>query len=572
MRLTMRRGTIILFGIVNGLIIFMNYRAYNLDSLRVMSSDFIQDKVDYFKNLMGRQDGDEDYISYTYKRPRTKSLNWGSIEGIHKALPAYEKMRRVLSSLHDYKTVFNHNIGYVGITREMLRFKSVPNVGDSDHLSALFVDVLQTNRSLKIGVIGGTLSQNNVCLTKSCIYIDLVAKWLTEILDTSVTVHNAAISSTSSEYFAWCLQPHLDVLNMDIIIWELATEDYVNRELYLRYGLTSAGWPQEEVTRRILDLPNKPYLMYFNFLSAENIRKRDCVNSEYFSGRHLGKHYNVTSISWCNAVCTRLWKYGFTPDDLIYTDDLLSETSHQQGALFIINYFRLILEQVTLDVMNKTKSDESYIKNLIRLHDRFVQNTYGLSLEPVANQPIKPSNFQNTSIGPLFSHIVLKDTKCWPVSKPQYVKGQALQAIQTNGWELGYSHNENWYMSTGTNQRIIFKISIAPHQDNLNATVAIALVTCNYCGQALMWLNDMFGDAKLINSNAKHHIFAVRVIFTGVPPGDYTVSLKAMEEKPFKIGAVMTSYDDKQSNETVSDETKVEFGGPRTWGKLKQLN
>ncbi len=105
----------------------------------------------------------------------------------------------------------------------------------------------------------------------------------------------------------------------------------------------------------------------------------------------------------------------------------------------------------------------------------------------------------------------------------------------------------------------------------LNATVAIALVTCNYCGQALMRLNDMFGDAKLINSNAKRHIFAVRVIFTSVLPGDYTVTLKAMEEKPFKIGAVMTSYEERR-NETVSAGMKVQFGGPRTWGKMKQLN
>ncbi|XP_038055446.1 uncharacterized protein LOC119727582 [Patiria miniata] len=565
MRVSMRRTTLIVIGVLNGIIIFLNYRAMSNES-RQRSKDFIRSRFDYVKNLVHSQ-GQDDADYAIHEQKHKKPLVWSEIEGIHKALPAYEKMRRVLSNLQDYKRYFYREAVYFDINGEMLRYKSVPNVGDSDHLRALFADVLQTNRSLRIGVIGGALSYHNVCLKKSCVYIDIVVNWLKSMLDTKVILHNAAIGTTSSDYFAWCLKPHLDVDNMDIIIWELSTEDYINRDVYFKRGLTNAGWPQEEITHRILDLPKKPYLMYFNFLSTANIRQRDCVNSEYFSGRHLAKHYNVTSISWCNAICTKLWKPGFTPDDLIYADELLSERAHQQGALFIIHYLRTILEELTVNFLNKTHHDERYIQHLIGLHDDFVQNTYGLNSEPIRTT-IKSRTDLNKII-PKFSHVELKDPQCWPISKPQYEHNHSLEVTMNEGWELGYSYNENWYMSTEPNQRITFRINIPQHRQNLNATIAVALITCNYCGQALVWLNDQFGDAKLINGNDKKHKFSVRKMFTGVLPGGYAVTVKNMEERPVKIGAVMMSYEEPRNGTQFIRRNVEQFGGPKMWNKLK---
>ncbi|XP_022103069.1 uncharacterized protein LOC110985915 [Acanthaster planci] len=564
MRVSMKRCTLIVIGVLNGVIIFFNYRAMSEES-RQRSTDFIRSKFDFVKKYVHPQDRDNNNYAKDEQK-RKQPLVWNDIQGIHKALPAYGKMRRVLSNLHDYKRYFYRESVYFNINGEMLQYKSVPHVGDSYHLRALFADVLQTNRSLRIGVIGGALSYHNVCLQKSCLYIDIVANWLMKILDTEVTVHNAAIGTTNSDYFAWCLQPHLDVENMDIIIWELATEDYVNRDVYFKHGLTNAAWPQEEITRRILALPNKPYLMYFNFLSTANIRQRECVNSEYFAGRHLAKHYNVTSISWCNAICTKLWKPGFTPDDLIFADNLLSKRAHHQGALFIIHYFRNILEEVTENFLNQTQYNKRYIKHLIALHDDFVQNTYGLGSQPI--KTIKSKTHSN-NITAKFSHVQLKDPQCWPISKPQFESNHSLEITMNEGWEIGYSYNDNWYLSTEPNQRITFKISIPPNWKNLNATIAIALVTCNYCGQALVWLNDLFGGAKLVSGNDKIHQFAVREIFTNVPPASYSVTIKSMEERPVKIGAVMTSYEEPRNRTLLIKRNSEQFGGPRMWNKLK---
>lgn len=552
-RLKLKRAIIFALCLLNGIMIFLNYQAVDKQKLKTYSLDLIQGQI---KKLIPNNDnvGDD---SETVKQQKQSALMWGKIENLHKALPAYEKMRRTLSNLQDYYGLFNREVAWLGLTREMLHFKSVINQGNIDRLKDIFTDALQTNRSIKIGIVGGTYSSTKLfCKAKSCLYIDLITRWIEKILEVKVLVHNSALTYATSDYYSWCLTPHLDVQDMDIIIWELATEDYIMHDIFPESVFDNPARPQEELTRQILLQPNKPFLLFFNFLSAKNIRTKDCVNSEFFAGHHINRHYNVTSISWATAVCSRLWRYGFSPDDLIRTDSQLSPIAHHQGAIFIINYLRNILEDVTLDQMNKTQSDEKHIQNLISLHDDFMENTN--SNNPLlqnrrskrhinSNSTLNSSRYKQVLPQAMFHGNRLRNPTCWPASKPQFISGKNLQFTVNQGWEEAFSERENWFTSTAPNQQLKFPITITHSHSNFTTTISLAIITCKYCGQALVWLDDHFDGAKLVNSQAEQHMFVVKRVLHGVKAGQHRVCIKNMEEKPFKLAAVMTNEEDHQN-------------------------
>lgn len=563
MAIRLKRAVIVIFGFVNCFMFFALLQVVDKQTIKSYSVDLIQNKLNRY--VFHAPTSAPLDAADKVRLPLNSALVWGKIDNLHKALPAYEKMRAVYSNLRDYRPVFLRKASSARISRDMLRYKSIMNEGNVDRLREIFSDVLHTNRSIKIGIVGGTYSSEKIyCKKESCLYFDVVVRWLQQIIGVDVVVHNAALRYATSDYFAWCLSPHLDALDMDIIIWELATEDYIMRDTFGKTGFDNPARPQEELTRQILTLSNKPFLMYFGLLSSRSVRHRECVNSEYFAGRHLSKYYNVTVISWATAVCSRLWRTGFTPIDLVYTDNQLSPFAHSQGALFIINYMRNILETVSLDEMNKTQSDERHINKLIAKHDAFLKNSKSNAparhhrvqrdLSPTNNSTKGSQSTLNSTMvksgvvrqhlpKPKFCGNLLKYPLCWPASNPQFEPKHKLTFSINDGWEPDFSERENWFTSTEPNQQISFPISVGLSPDNLTTTIAITMITCTYCGQALVWLDNHFEGANLVNSYGNDHMMVVRPVLYGVTPGDHVVRIKNMEEKPFKLAAIMTTYE-----------------------------
>ena len=382
-RSTTRRRLLIILAAFNAVVLYLNFKVLTIDDIKSYSEELSAN----LKKLR--------LLEYTYMEQWSAAVNetgaeedfaWEKVENLHLALPAYEKMRHTLSRLQDFQFTFSKRVRSLGVSQEMLTYKSLLWQGDVEILEKLFVDVLQTNRSIKIGVLAGAISGRTICPEKTCLYIDHVRNWLEKLLRTTVTLHNAALPFASSDYFAWCTEPHLDVSDMDIIIWELATEDYTMRSNFDKQRYDNAAQPQELLTRQFKSLPSRPFLMYVNFMSPESIRNRDCVNSEYYAGRHLCRHYNITSVSWCAAVCTSLWQLGYTPDELIHSGELLSIRAHEQAALFIMNFMKRVLKSVAVKHMTLTRTSETYINKLISLHDVFTAN----SREPEKTQPKTP--------------------------------------------------------------------------------------------------------------------------------------------------------------------------------------
>ena len=72
-----------------------------------------------------------------------------------------------------------------------------------------------------------------------------------------LTVENLSLGRTGSDFFQFCLQNYL-ILNdkgPDLVLIELSINDYG----YF-YGRTAA--PMEQLTRRVLSMTSKPFVMY----------------------------------------------------------------------------------------------------------------------------------------------------------------------------------------------------------------------------------------------------------------------------------------------------------------------
>nr|XP_054755983.1 uncharacterized protein LOC129261986 [Lytechinus pictus] len=595
-----KRQWLFILVIVNGVFLYLNFKVLTIDDIRQFSEELSSNlrKIRLLEHTYAEQWSSIANDKVVEERGgEGKEFVWEKVENLHLALPAYEKMRHTLSRLQDFQFLFSKRVNQIRISQEMLTYKSVLWRGDVERLQDIFVDVLQTNRSIKVGLIGGSLSASGqtICPDRACLFIDHVRKWLEKVLQTDVTLHNAAISFANSDYFAWCTEPHLDVDDMDIVIWELATDDYVMRAHNDKLRYDHAAQPQELLTRHLKELPTKPFLMYVNFMSPENIRNRDCVNSEYYAGRHLSRHYNVTSVSWCAAVCSSLWQLGFTPDELIHSGDLLSERAHEQAGLFVINFMKSILKSVTFHHMNLTRTNGLYLQKLVELHDVFMANSKEIhkrethqlqqpdfnaiwnrnTKRDVLNssgditsktdlskptksvpKPVKNVMHINTSgrhfMRPerrlnqrsRFPAKWIHNSQCWPLSKPQFIPDRTLALSRNDGWDEGISDKENWYTSMSSQKIIEFSFEMAPPLPNRTCILALAVMACDYCGQALAWLDNHFDDAVLVGGKYGGHAFRVIEVMTDVPTGRHTFNLKSLEDMPFKLSAVMVGHKD----------------------------
>lgn len=491
-----------------------------------------------------------------HRDEQNRNIKWSDIKDKHKSLPAQNKMRATLSSLREYTSSFLRQARLLQMEDDMFRYKSVTNEGDVGKLNRLIADVMMTNKTIHIGVIGGSQSSASLCDANNCLYIELVVSWLRTVLGVNVILHNAALPLASSAYFSWCLHPHLDASKMDIIIWELSVEDFLFKELLTKNRYTNPGQLQEELTRRLLSLPNDPYIIYFNFLSVEDMKNRDCLNSEHISGKILARHYNITNISWGTAVCSRISRRtGFMTNELIHADQLLSKTTHQQASLFMINFFKKKIEKVALTEFQKAQTDERYIRGLIKLHDVFLRNSKASNKAAETSLRRTYNSKQSTSLpNPRWTAKWLTQSQCWPASTPQFVPDSKLSFPKNGGWETIFSDRENWYTSTGSTQILEFPLQI---ERKLNQTAIISIVTvvCGYCGQALVFLDGDVKKSKLLYGTWSTHAFRIDEIFEKIDPGDHTLFISSLEEKPYKLAAVMVGYrtlDDMEKNETTS--------------------
>ncbi|XP_077865285.1 uncharacterized protein LOC144351897 [Saccoglossus kowalevskii] len=378
--------------------------------------------------------------------------------------------------------------------------------GNVDSLERTLRDIVNNSRPFNIGIVGGSISAGGGLSCKECIYAHKLGKSLERILGSPVNVYNGAVGATDSQYYAYCLEAHLDAKNMDLLLWELAANDF-------NKGLGPSS--QEDLTRTILSLPNQPQLMFINFIFGRQMREGSCANSEDTGGKELNSHYGVPSLSMKGAVCDQV-KNGEVYDYIAYDQNHPSSLIHTMMELFIRDFLLDILE----DILEIDENDQ-------------------LTKLPATPLP-----------QPLFDHSALTHAQCWSSLLPQHGTGKYLLPMTSEGWRavaltgalnMNRTDSKKCWITSKQGSVIIFPLDIEPYKD-LTSTVALTTLTCDECGTVIVYIDNNIKNSILVHSKFSAKVTHTHIISNSINAGNHNITVVALSDNFFQLAAIMTAY------------------------------
>ncbi|XP_077863038.1 uncharacterized protein LOC144345593 [Saccoglossus kowalevskii] len=330
---------------------------------------------------------------------------------------------------------------------------ALKHITSTEKLNKKLENVLMTNRTFNISVIGGSISVGAGVGDVPSLFTTILGKYFQKMLGVNVTVENCAIGATNSYYYSYCFQTHCNVKSRDLLLWEFAHNDFVYKHAYLG---------QERLTRMIIaDLPNEPQLIYANFLHGQQIHDYSCENSEKNGSAPLSVYYDVPSISMPDAVC-KLVKDN-KADDLLCEHDgnHPSAKAHHMMAIFLAELVKQVLYNTT----------ERLKKQL-----QISSNSFDVPFEEM-----KTAGFPQKALRPcLFNITAITRPQCWSQMVSEYRPGGAgLTPLNSHFWHIFTFHMQyertdvkRIWRTVKEKSVIDFKVDIDPYQ-NLSSIIAI---------------------------------------------------------------------------------------------------
>ncbi|XP_077861789.1 uncharacterized protein LOC144342606, partial [Saccoglossus kowalevskii] len=194
----------------------------------------------------------------------------------------------------------------------------------TERMVNIFHDVLLTGRPITLGVLGGSISAGGGLENWREVYIYDIADSLERLLRTKIHVRNGAVGGLTSKICLLCLNRFINTSDVDVFFWEFSANDYGRNPN-----------DQELLTRYLLSLPQKPQLMYINFIMGTMIIKRKCSSNEPKGSVPLSKVYDIPSISESGAVCNSIQNNNAS-DLWVHTDSRKHPTRevHEMMVVF----------------------------------------------------------------------------------------------------------------------------------------------------------------------------------------------------------------------------------------------
>lgn len=205
--------------------------------------------------------------------------------------------------------------------------------------------VLQ-GQPLTMTIIGGSNTAGGGVHNDQHLYYNFFRNWWNKRgYGSTLTNHKIAIGGTGSDFFSFCFQNFLGDKEPDIVLVELAVNDYG-----YKYGM--AAQPMELLTRRLLSLSSVPLVVYVNLVDRgiynNKITNTVCNNMEDLGFDDLAQHYGIPNISWRDTVCPlvgNVRKQLKNPNKFEFNVDgsHVAVKAHQQVAYQLVQYFASIL-------------------------------------------------------------------------------------------------------------------------------------------------------------------------------------------------------------------------------------
>ncbi|XP_077986181.1 uncharacterized protein LOC144440670 [Glandiceps talaboti] len=396
----------------------------------------------------------------------------------------------------------------LSIMEDVILDRALKHVTSTSAFERVVLNALITNTTLHVGVAGGSISARKYS------YANVLTKAMQDALRVPVVLHNAAIGATDSRYYAYCFGSHLDMHELDIVLWEFAANDFIKK---------IGPWAQEEFTRVILNLTSQPQLIFVNFLHGQQMKQKSCVNNEKIASEPLSQYYDVPSISMPDVLCPSVKQGEYLKYVMSKSNNHPNAENHRLMGMFLVQLFKLVVHRL----IEKTQSGLPY--------DSSMQDVF-----PYRDELPKP----------LYNDTLLFLPNCWSAMATREGPLTTLKPIDVHGWVLSSPNKDDFSNRTDIKQfwesrnktgYITFRLDIDPYRD-LNCTVSVVTSGCTSCGKVRVHFDMDETSAVVINGHWKYKVTLTKRIGLNLKPGAHTMTLTALTNKSFRLAAIATSY------------------------------
>lgn len=412
---------------------------------------------------------------------------------------------RDFTSFWSYKDLYPNPVA-IGATPKLIQ-KSVANLGDEVRLRKLLANGFKGDK-IWMPIIGGSISRGAPFSEKGLgyrIYFNAISSWWNFIFEgisnSRLEPQNIALGGVGSDYFSYCLDPHLNQqFSPELIIWELSANDkgrYNDKPF-------PTGHPLEQLTRNILTRFSRPSLLFINFFRGVDTTQGYCNNYEDEGGLDVAMHYKITSLSWRDYVCDYIKKnspqYG---KDKIFSSDGFhpSVLGHAQMAFIIINYLRNAFLRALKGPAGNAQSLEQFIRIMDFEFYKFPSTV--LFQETSMEKPLCFTYLRHNSYEPnntLVAHVTRQDNFKYNIFKQFKIRADKLCGMKTDVAE----------------QLIQFKFYL-PH-----AYSRLVLVSHADSGSAQVWVDNQ--TPVYISTDNYHMGTLTEIVSTNLRAGAHTLN------------------------------------------------
>lgn len=264
--------------------------------------------------------------------------------------------------------------------------KGIAHVGDLERLQRV-MERAQKGEALRIGFIGGSITQGSLSTAPELCYAYRVYQWWCETFPTAeFTYINAGIGGTTSQFGVARADSDFLSQKPDFVIIEFSVNDESTEHFMETY---------EGLVRKVYGADWKPAVVL-----VHNVYYHNGANAQLVHGR-VGRHYNLPSISmqstiYPEVVAGRIENRDITPDDLHPND-----TGHGLVAEVITYFLEQVREQEIFEdgSVHKEASALENKANEADLSAPLTQNTYEHSIR-----------YRNINSSPVLQGFVADDT------------------------------------------------------------------------------------------------------------------------------------------------------------------
>ncbi len=434
--------------------------------------------------------------------------------------------RDMYNSLEDLGLSSKRSLSHKEVNRSLLFVNPHP-----PRMKTLVYKALR-GEDVNMAILGGSISAGATLYKnkkEGKIYFKVFADWWNKLFGSvtksTLSFKNYAIGATGSDFFAYCLKNYVSPNDTDLVIWELAANDYHrfdNRDV-------PPTMPLELLLRNLLRLESSPAVIAANFFRGQDyIKEGDCNNLEGDGADYILKYYRVPAVSWRKLICRKLIASGSKGFRKLFASDDShpSVLGHAQIGFLLIEYFRRLFKDIILEMIIPGEA------TLMPTNQVFL---------PVEDIPSVPSALYAKSV------LVASKPLCYTfnvASQGDLPKNNMkIRVMRNDGYAIAVAHgflvrkDKTRGLRTKSQGHELHLLIDVPEQFSEHLSDWMILVgTYSNLGGAVFFLNGRL--SRVIETHKYAYGSIVAAVATHVPPGKHLLVIKSLS-KGFFMSSLM---------------------------------